>query len=53
MTSRSKNSLFWSMLLVLFGLIAMVAGAKSLILLIPAATLVWYEARIMIRGGRN
>ena len=53
MTSHSKNTLIRGLLLILLGLIAIFAGTKSLILLIPAATLVWFEARPTLRGGRN
>ena len=53
MSINSRKSLVWTVLLVAMGIVALFAGARSLILLIPAATLVWYEARTMIRGGRN
>ncbi len=53
MTAHFKNSLIRSMLLILLGTIALFAGAKSLILLIPAATLVWHESHPTLRSGRN
>jgi hypothetical protein len=53
MTAHAKNTLLCSMLLILLGVIAIFAGAKSLILLIPAAILVWYEAPPILRSGRN
>jgi len=39
--------------LILLGLIALFAGQRSLVLLIPAAILVWYGAGSMLRTGRN
>jgi|GEM_PF-2865070 hypothetical protein len=53
MTAHSKNTLLRSMLLMLLGLIALFLGTKSLVLLIPAAALLWYEARPPLHGGRN
>jgi hypothetical protein len=53
MSVNWKKSLGWSITLMLLGVIALFAGAKSLILLVPAAALVWYEARPGIRTGRN
>jgi hypothetical protein len=50
---NQNKSLAWSVLLVMLGVIALFAGAKSLILIIPAAALVWYEARPILRSGRN
>lgn len=53
MTAYSKNSFLWSLLLVVLGIVALYTGTRWLVLLIPAASLVWYEARTMIRTGRN
>jgi len=53
MSANSKKSIGWSIVLMIFGLAAMYAGTGSLILLIPAATLVWYGAGPVLRGGRN
>lgn len=53
MSVNSKKSIGWSVLLILLGLIAIYAGAESLIVLIPLATLVWYGARPVLRGGRD
>jgi hypothetical protein len=53
MSANSKKSMGWSIVLVLLGVAAIWAGPKSLILIIPAATLVWYGARPVLRGGRN
>jgi len=53
MTAYAKNTLLWALLLVLLGVAALYAGTRSLILLIPAATLVWYEGRAILRTGRN
>jgi len=33
--------------------LAMYAGLKSLIVLVPAAMLIWYEAKPVLRSGRN
>jgi len=41
------------MLLVLLGIVALYGGTTSLIVLVPAATLVWYGARPVLRSGRN
>lgn len=53
MSANSKKSMGWSMLLMLLGVIAIYAGAESLIVLIPAAALVWYGARPVLGSGRN
>ncbi len=53
MSANSKKSLTSTFLLVLLGMTALVAGAKWLVLLIPAAVLVWYTAGSTMRSGRN
>jgi hypothetical protein len=53
MSVNLKKSMGWAVVLVLLGVLAIYAGAKSLIVLIPAAMLVWYEARPALRSGRN
>ncbi|MGC2474011.1 MAG: hypothetical protein WA485_06730 [Candidatus Sulfotelmatobacter sp.] len=53
MSLNSKKSIGWSVILILLGVIAIYAGAESLIVLIPVAILVWYGARPVLRGGRN
>jgi hypothetical protein len=53
MSANLKKSVGWSVVLMLLGLVAIYAGATSLIVLIPAATLVWYGAKPVLRSGRN
>jgi len=53
MSLNNKKSLGLSLLLILLGMIAMYEGFRSLIILVPAAVLVWYEAKPVLRGGRN
>jgi hypothetical protein len=53
MSKNSKKSMGWTSVLILLGLAALFAGAKWLVLLIPAAMLVWYGARSTLRSGRN
>lgn len=42
-----------AMLLIFFGLAAMLGGEKWLVALIPAAMLVWYGTGSSLRRGRN
>lgn len=53
MSANSKKSMGWMVVLILLGVAALFGGAKWLVLLIPAATLVWYGAAPILRGGRN
>lgn len=53
MSVNSKKSMGWSVVLILLGMVAIYAGVKSLILIIPVATLVWLSARPVLRSGRN
>jgi len=53
MSANSKKSMGGTTVLILLGLIALFAGQKWLLLLIPAALLVWYGAGSMLRTGRN
>ncbi len=53
MSANSKKSVGWTIVLMLLGVVALFAGTKSLVLLIPAATLVWYASKPVLRGGRN
>jgi hypothetical protein len=52
-TADTKESMGWTVLLILLGMAALYGGSKWLSLLIPAALLVWYGAGHMLRGGRN
>jgi hypothetical protein len=57
MSADSKKSMGGTTVLILLGLIALVAGPKWLVVLIPAAVLVWYlvwySASSILRTGRN
>jgi hypothetical protein len=54
MSAQTKKSLGWTTVLIVFGLTALFVGMKVLIVLIPAAWLIWYEiAQPMLDGDRN
>jgi hypothetical protein len=53
MSRDVKKSMGSTIVLILLGIAALFGGVKSLVLLIPAAMLVWYGARPMPRKGRN
>lgn len=53
MSADRKKSMGWTMVLILLGVAALVGGAKWLVVLIPAAMLVWFGATPMPRSGRN
>ncbi len=53
MSRNSKKSMGWMTVLILLGLVALFAGEKWLVLLIPAAVLVWYGVGPAVRSGRN
>jgi len=53
MSADGKKSMTGTLLLVGLGVIAVFAGVKWLVLLVPAATLVWYSAKTRLDGGRN
>jgi hypothetical protein len=53
MSADSKKSMGWTIVLVLLGVVALVGGVKWLVLLIPAAMLIWYGAGPILRSGRN
>ena len=53
MSRNANKSMGWTSLLILFGLVALFGGEKWLVLLIPAAMVVWYGAGPMVRSGRN
>ena len=42
MRTNAKKSIGWTIVLMLFGVIALYGGEKWLVVLIPAAMLVWY-----------
>ncbi len=53
MSLENKKSIGLSLLLIVLGTTAMLVGLKSLIVLVPAAVFVWYEAKPALRSGRN
>jgi hypothetical protein len=54
MNTRSKKSRGWALILVLLGLLALYGGPRGLVLLVPAAILVWYAvAGPAPRDNRN
>ena len=53
MSLENKKSISLSLLLIALGTAAMFIGSSSLIVLVPAAAFVWYEAKPVFRGGRN
>jgi hypothetical protein len=42
-----------TIILILLGIIALIAGVKSLVVLIPAAMLVYFGTDPALRSGRN
>jgi hypothetical protein len=52
-SANSKKSMAWTMVLILLGITALLIGEKSLVLLIPAALLIWYGALPTLGSGRN
>lgn len=53
MSRISKNSMISTGVLITLGFIALYAGPASLIVLIPAAVLVWYRVRPVLTNDRN
>jgi hypothetical protein len=53
MKTNAKKSIGWTVVLVMFGLVAMYGGETWLVVLIPAAMLVWYGAIPTLKSGRN
>ena len=53
MSTDAKKGYGSTLALLLFGVLAFCLGARWLILLIPAAMLIWYSAGPILRGGRN
>jgi len=52
MSMNSKKSIAGTLVLILLGVLALFGGVKSLVILLPLAALVWYEAS-MLHGGRS
>jgi len=53
MSMNSKKSMGWAAVLILLGCVALFGGVKWLVLLIPAAMMVWYGVGPALRSGRN
>ena len=53
MSRNSKKSMGWTVVLILLGLVALFVGAKSLVVLIPAAMMVWYRVGPGLQSGRS
>jgi hypothetical protein len=53
MSAAAKTGYGSTLALLLFGVLAFYLGARWLILLIPAAMLIWYCAGPILRSGRN
>jgi p-aminobenzoyl-glutamate transporter AbgT len=53
MSANAKKSMSATVTLILFGMLALFTGEKWLVVLIPAAALVWYGAASKLRSGRN
>lgn len=53
MSAETKKGYGSMLLLLALGIIALFAGAKSLVLVVPAAVIVWYGARLAPGNGGN
>ncbi len=53
MSTNSKKSMGWMIVLILLGMAALYSGSKWLGLLVPAAMFVWFAAKPSFRTGRN
>lgn len=53
MSRISKNSMTSAGVLILLGAVALCAGPASLIVLVPAALLIWYGGHQLLENGRN
>ena len=53
MSANAKKSMSVTAVLILFGILVLFAGEKSLVVLIPAALMVWFGAAPTLRSGRN
>jgi hypothetical protein len=53
MNTRSNKSRGWALVLVVLGMLALYGDARWLLVLIPAAVLVWLGAGSAWRTGRN
>jgi hypothetical protein len=53
MSADVKKSVSSTIILILLGIVALYGGTRWLVLLIPAAALIWYGARPVLGSGRN
>ena len=53
MSADAKTNYGMTLVLIVLGVIALYAGARWLLLLIPAAAVVWFAAAPRLRRGRN
>lgn len=53
MAADTKTSMLGTFALVVLGLLVLIAGEKSLVLVIPAAVVVCYRTLPRLRGSRN
>jgi hypothetical protein len=53
MSAEAGKSMGWTIVLVIFGVVALYCGPRSLALLVPAAALVWYGAAPLLNKSRN
>jgi hypothetical protein len=53
MSANSKQSMTWTIVLILLGMAALYGGSRWLTILIPAALLVWFTVNPRLRTGRN
>lgn len=49
----SKDSMTSAGVLILLGAVALCANSTSLIVLVPAALLIWYGGHQLLENGRN
>ncbi|MGH9494164.1 MAG: hypothetical protein ACRD3B_04135 [Candidatus Sulfotelmatobacter sp.] len=53
MKANFKQSIGSTLLLILLGTVVFLAGAKWLVVVVPAALLVWFGTSPALRSGRN
>jgi len=53
MTANTKRSIAATAILIVMGIVVLLTGEKSLVVLMPAAVLVWFAAAPKFRSGRH
>jgi hypothetical protein len=53
MSANAKKSAGATLALILLGMLVLLTGEKLLVVMIPAAILIWYAASPTWRSGRN